>query len=130
MADLLKDIEQFLIIAGKATADGLDIFRDNLPDAPDKVIVLSEYDGLAASFGSEALDRSVQVLVRASTYTEARRTCWELYGALVDPIAPIKDFTPIRWGIVSGRTSPRKMNIDSQNRIAFVFNIGITTLRD
>ena len=130
MSDLLKDIQTYLIAAGIGTADGTDLFRDKIPDSPDAVIVLSEYEGSPLSFGCGAADRSVQCIVRALTHTAAKSTSWGVFNALVDPLEPIKNFTASRWGIVHARHTPVKFQEDRQHRILFVFNLGVTTPGD
>ena len=130
MADLLKDIGDYLIAAGIAVADGTDLFRDKVPDSPDAVIVLSEYGGSPMSLYIEAMDRSVQVIVRATTYVAAKRTSWLAFNAIVNPDQSTVDFTTSRWGIVHARHNPMKMGEDKHSRISFVFNLGITTQGD
>lgn len=130
MSDLLKDIEEYLIAAGVGIADGVDLFRDRVPDSPDTVIVLSEYVGSSASHGISVTDRSVQVITRATTYAAAKLKCWDVYKALVDIGDPIKTISASRWGIIHGRSTPRKLEDDAQMRTLFFFNIGITTQGD
>jgi len=130
VSDLLKDIEEYLIAGELAVADGVDLFRDKIPDSPDTVIVLSEYIGSPGSVGIGATDRSVQVIVRANTYEDARRTSWGLYKFLINPQHELVHLTPTRWGIMHGRHTPIKFQEDKQARTLFVFNLGITTLGD
>jgi hypothetical protein len=130
VSDLLKDIQAYLIAGGLGTADGTDLFRDKIPDSPDAIIVLSEYIGSPGSLGIGASDRSVQVIVRHTTYTAAKLKSWNVYKRLVDEENPIKNFTLTRWGIVHSRHTPIKFEEDSQARILFVFNLGITTAGD
>lgn len=130
MSELIKDIQQYLIAGGLAVADGVDLFRDKVPDSPDAVIVISEYSGSPMTPGVGAMDRSIQVIVRQPTYALAKSISWALFRALTDAIEPIKNITATRWGIMHARMAPIKLSEDAHTRIQFVFNIGITTLGD
>ena len=97
---------------------------------PNSIIVLSEYGGAPRTFGVEVSDRSVQIIVRRSTYSAAKAASWAVFEALVIPDDPIQNLTATRWGIVSARSTPIKLLEDAHTRISFVFNLGITTLGD
>lgn len=130
MASLLEDLEQFLISKSIGTADGVDLFRDAVPDSPDSVIVLSEYGSAPMSFGDQSVSRSIQVITRATTYAEAQTKAWQIFKAFIDPLQQIQTITPDRWGIFYGRQTPNKLQVDEHARVLFFFNLGITTTMD
>lgn len=126
---LLLDIASFIITAGYATTDGVDIFRDFTPEEPDSLVVLHEYAGAPASLYDPAVHRSVQVSCRDKDADIARQTIVSIFKALT--AAQNFDgkivFTSDRWGQVYLRQPPFKLKIDENNRTYYVFNMGITT---
>ena len=133
--NLLLDLVVYLIAYASdpdITADGVDIFRDWMPDSPDNATCLSEYPGETAENGNADL-RSVQVKVRASSYESGRKKIWRIYNCLYDPENDIKiidNITANRWGIIKPRQAPYHLNRDESDRDIFVFNMGVTTDRD
>lgn len=127
MANLLLDLGNYLIAQGIATTDGVDLFRDSMPDAPNCVTVLYEYSSGVPTF---VADRSVQIIVRAETYEAARQASWRAFSKLYDPLEPVMHINTNRWIIVSARNGPTKLQIDAHGRTLFVFNLGICTTSD
>jgi hypothetical protein len=123
---LLLDIVNYLISKGLATADGEDIFRDFIPEAPDNIVVLYEYAGDSALYYESSVNRSIQISVRDVSADNARMKALDIYKALLSDTARV-DFTDTRWGMVYLRQPPFKIDIDKQNRVTYGFNVGITT---
>jgi len=129
MANLLDDIASYLLAQGVITGVGIDTFIDNKPESPDDCICIFEYSGTPTTAISEAIERSVQIVVRDSNYLTARSKAWLLHY-LLDPQDRFIQATPQRWMLSAARQQPYKMGIDENNRIEFVFNLSITTYRD
>lgn len=125
---LLLDIVTFLTAKGVIEGDGIDTFRDFIPEAPDNLVAVTEYSGSPMVPYEPSAHRSVQVSVRNKSADEARRKALELFKALQPESEDNRvDFTPDRWGQVSLRQSPFRMKTDSSDRVTYGFNIGITT---
>jgi hypothetical protein len=129
MAGLLVDLENYIINLGLATADGVDIYRDYLPDTPDAVITLYEYSGEPFANGVDGMLRMIQILVRAKSYAGARLLSWSLYNAFHTP----DDYIHTLGGkeaLIRVRSTPLKMLADETSRVTFTFNMGVTTQLD
>ncbi len=126
VADLLLDIVTFLQVKGHITGDGIDVFRDFMPDAPDNVVALHEYAGIP----SFADVRSVQVMVRNVNADLAKQKTWSIFKELDVPEDRILYLTGTRWAIIVARQTPFKVGVDESNRVLWGFNLAITTSRD
>jgi hypothetical protein len=126
---LLYDIAIYIISKGIASGDGVDIFRDFLPEQPDNLICLTEYQGDALTYYEKDVGhRSIQILVRNKNADEARTKALAICKALrQDRGNSVVDFTPERWGQVFIRQTPFKIGQDELDRISYGFNIGVTT---
>ena len=125
---LLEDLEGIIIGLDCATQDGVDIFRDTLPDEPDDAIVLYEYYGEPFNH-VEGIFRSVQIKVRRKTYADARTISWQIYEELHTPTDKIRALGG-RPALISVRNTPLKTESDGTGRTSFSFNINITTTND
>lgn len=123
---LLLDIVTFLTDKRIVQGDGVDAFRDFTPEAPDSLIALHEYKGDPAVFYDTMVNRSVQVTVRDKDADIARQRALEIYKAFTSENL-IVHFTPDRWGQVHLRQPPFKIGQDSNDRVTYGFNVGITT---
>lgn len=123
---LLLDIVTFLTDKHIVQGDGVDAFRDFMPEAPDSLVALHEYKGDPAVFYDTAVNRSVQVTVRDKDADIARQRSLEIYKVLTSENL-IVQFTPDRWGQVHLRQPPFKIGQDSNDRVIYGFNVGITT---
>ena len=123
---LLLDIVTFLADKSIVQGDGVDAFRDFTPEAPDSLVALHEYKGDPAVFYDTAVNRSVQVTVRDKDADIARQRALEIYKVLTSENL-IVHFTPDRWGQVHLRQPPFKIGQDSNDRVTYGFNVGITT---
>jgi hypothetical protein len=130
VATLLEDIVSHIIAHGFATADGVDIFRDFSPDAPDDVVVLYEYAGNPTSKGVNCRVRSVQVTVRSISASSAQTKVNALYQLLDTAEASITYFTASRYAIVVARQTPYKIMVDANKRLIYGFNMAVTTYQD
>lgn len=126
---MTRDIAQFLIANGQATAIGNDVFLDNRPDQPDNLISIFEYAGPPTTIGVEALDRRVQILVRNKSYATARQKAWVIFNLLDNP-ERISQYTSNRWAVANALQTPFKLEVDTSNRTVFVFNLSVVTYRD
>lgn len=125
---LLLDIVTYLTSKEVIAGDGIDTFRDFIPEMPDNVIAITEYAGSPAVHYDPSAHRSVQVSVRNKNADIARSKALELYKALSSKSEDGRiDFTPDRWGQVSLRQPPYRMKTDSSDRVTYGFNVGITT---
>ena len=126
---LLLDIVLFLKEKDLVTDDGVDAFRDFMPEAPDSVVVLQEYAGDPASLYDPRVHRSVQVSARAKDADEARRKAQSIFRTFQESqMADGRvDLTPNRWGQIYLRQPPFLLKRDENNRTIYAFNIGITT---
>lgn len=123
---LLLDIVEYLVDNFVVQEDGVDIFRDFTPEAPDTLVALHEYRGDPAVQYESAVNRSVQILSRSKSANEARQRALVIYNLLkTDNL--IVNFTSTRWGQVHLRQSPFKIGIDGNGRTTYGFNVGITT---
>lgn len=130
MSDLLEDVQAYIIAEGLATVDGVDIFRDFIPEAPDNMISVAEYAGVPGSPGIDTQLRMVQISVRNTSYGTARSTSHQLYAMFHQPDDLIMQLTADRWVISQPRQTPFQSGRDKRNRSTFVFNISLTTFKD
>ena len=126
---LLLDIVLFLTSKGVVEGDGIDTFRDVIPEKPDYLVSLIEYKGSPAVNYEATVQRSVQVLVRDKVADIARDKALEIFRTFRDNMSESArvDLTESRWGQVVLRQTPIRTDTDSSNRVSYVFNIGITT---
>lgn len=131
--NILKDLVDYLIVYASdiCTVDGVDIFRDGMPDSPDNCIELNEYPGEVSDISNCVL-HSVQVKVRNTSYSTARKRIWQIFNLLYDPEKEVIfiDMTATRWVQISPRQAPFNLNRDDNNRAIFIFNMGVLTDRD
>jgi len=123
---LLLDIVTFLADNGVVQGDGVDAFRDFMPEAPDSLVALHEYKGDPAVAYDPNVHRSVQVTARDKDADVARQKALKIYKLLTSDNL-IVQFTPDRWGQVYLRQPPFKIGQDDNDRVTYGFNIGITT---
>lgn len=123
---LLLDIVTFLADNGVVQGDGVDAFRDFMPEAPDSLVALHEYKGDPAVAYDPNVHRSVQVTARDKDADVARQKALKIYKLLTSDNLIIQ-FTPDRWGQVYRRQPPFKIGQDNNDRVTYGFNIGITT---
>jgi len=129
MATLLLDIASFLKTKGIVTGDGVDTYRDFIPEEPDSLVALMEYKGDPANALDAAVHRSVQITTRNKNADIARQKALQIYKVLVDnqDEAYGIQFTSDRFGQVYIRQTPFRYKTDENHRAYYCFNIGITT---
>ncbi len=128
MATLLEDLEQFVLLHGIGKGDGIDMFRDTIPDEPDEVIVFYEYDGRTAStLFNPTIVRYVQVTVRHPKASVSRAKALSIFKLFQSEDEGILDLPNDRWAIVKPLQSPFKLNEDGKSRSYYGFNMAITT---
>ena len=126
---LLLDIITFLAAKGVVIGDGVDAFRDFIPEEPDALVALIEYRGDPAIPVDLSVHRSVQVSTRDKDADLARQKALDIFKVFVDNKDETCriDFTDTRWGQIYLRQPPFRYKTDENNRAYYCFNIGITT---
>jgi hypothetical protein len=126
---LLLDIVTYLKTKEIVTDDGVDAFRDFTPEAPDTLVTLHEYQGEPAVQFESKVHRSVQISARDKQADLARQKALTIYKALLSDTLII-NFTDDRWGQVYLRQPPFKLSEDTNGRVTYAFNIGVTTTNE
>jgi hypothetical protein len=129
MSDLLLEVVNHLRDRGIIEGDGIDAFRDFMPEAPDNAVVIYEYPGSPTVLHEEAVHRSLQCVVRDKSPTSARQLCNKIFSELC-PIDRYKELSSGRWCMIYARQTPFKLKSDDKERVSYCFNMGITTYRD
>lgn len=127
---LLLDIIAYFKFKGLVTGDGIDCFRDSLPDDPDNVVSLTEYPGSPGTPFMQEVHRNIQIVTRSINADSARTLALSLYKSLETNESRRIDFTDSRMGQVYLRQPPFKINYDDRQRTTYGFNIGITTANE
>jgi len=129
---LLLDIVTFLTTENVVTEDGVDVFRDFIPEEPDSLVALIEYRGDPLTPLDPAVHRSVQVSTRNKDADLARQKALEIFQVLREHQSTDNrvDLTEERWCQMYLRQSPFRYKTDENNRVYYCFNIGITTTID
>lgn len=128
---LLLDIVTYLTSKGVIEGDGIDTFRDFIPETPDNLVAITEYSGSPGVKYDPTAHRSIQVSVRNKNADVARSKALEIYKTFMPESDDARiDFTEDRWGQVSLRQPPFRMKTDSNDRVTYGFNMGITTTID
>lgn len=123
---LLLDIVTFLTNNNIVQGDGIDTFRDFVPESPDSIVALLEYKGEPAVPYDTAVHRSIQIVTRDKDADAARQKALAIFKALRSDNLVV-NFTSDRWGQVYLRQPPFKIGYDENSRTKYCFNIGITT---
>lgn len=129
MAELVRDLGQYLIENNIAVGFGNDLFLNYTPDEVDDVVVLNEYSGGPSILGNASLLRRVQVFVRNKDYQQANVKIWSIYNLFVKEdifIFHIND----RYLIPNALQTPVPLMVDDKERQVFVFNLSFTTQKD
>lgn len=125
---LLESLVAYCVAKGILVGDGVDSFRDFMPDAPDNVVVFHEYSGSPVSAFTENVHRSVQVKVRHNSASAAREKALQLLSVFKSDSESLRvDFSDSTWGQVYIRQTPFKLSQDTGDRVTYCFNLGITT---
>jgi hypothetical protein len=126
---LLLDIITFLTAKGVVIGDGVDAFRDFIPEEPDALVALIEYRGDPAIPVDPSVHRSIQVSTRDKDADLARQKALEIFQVFREHQSTDNrvDLTEERWCQMYLRQSPFRYKTDENNRVYYCFNIGITT---
>lgn len=112
-------------------ANGANIYQDSIPDAPDDIYVLFEYNSkTAATKFNSAIVRYVQVTYRNKSGLASKAAILEAFKLFQQTDENITDLPGGRWAIIKPLQAPFKVSEDSQNRIYYGFNVAITTNSD
>ena len=131
LAELIRDVANYLINNSLATSIGTDIFLDNKPDL-DNIICVFEYAGLPTTTGVSALDRRIQILVRNKSYSVARSKAWAIFNLLDKSEGKGEGIilTQNRVSVINALQQPFKLETDVNERSVFICNYAIATTRD
>ena len=125
---LLEVLSGYLVRLGVCIGDGVDCFRDFIPEQPDNVVVLYEYGSDKVLPYDTNVHRSVQVRVRMKDADAARAKAVQACSAFRSLTEDNRiDFDDTRWGQVYIRQTPFKLSQDESDRVTYCFNLGITT---
>lgn len=125
---LLISLIEYLVANKLCNGDGIDTFRDFMPESPDTAVVLHEYGGDPLSPFTEHVHRSIQVKVRDKNAEVARRKAVQICEAFRASSEDYRvDFSDGSWGQVYVRQPPFKLMQDESSRVTYCFNLGITT---
>ena len=131
--DLLLDfVNYYLMYASDVvTADGTDIFRNNMPDDLDNCVGIFEFLGVS-DFTSNVGNRSIQVMLRNTDYDTAKEKIWSLFDLIYKPESDVRivNLTATRWAIIKARNFPYLLQQDETGRFIFMFIMGVVTYRD
>jgi hypothetical protein len=130
MDNLLLEMVAYLKTNNLCTNDGVDIFRDFLPDDPDDITILSEYAGLPPVKGVECVVRSVQVRTRSMNPDTARTKAWAIHKLFNASNEGTVKLNTNRWVIFNLRGTPARLGYDNRQRSEWYFNVGIVTYND
>jgi hypothetical protein len=128
--NLLLDLIDYLVEEEIVEGDGVDIFRDFIPETPDNVIALMEYPGRTLRSGLDPVSRVVRVMVRALNVDDARDKIIELYDFFTTPDDEIHHFAESRWAVIHAFDTPAKIGVDPSNRVFYGFVISVLTHKD
>ncbi len=131
MAELARDIAQYLIDKGEAQGLGQDIFLNDRPESPDQLISISDTGGYPAELTIGDLRRTLQILIRGhfQGYIWAYKKAWNIYRALDRPGNRVLDLNG-RQAHIKATQPPTPLGRDDGGRMRFVFNLTVTTRRD
>lgn len=125
---LLLSLVEYCVANGVLAGDGIDAFRDFMPETPDTATVFHEYAGDPLSPLTSVVHRAVQVKVRDISAEAARAKALEVLELFKADTESLRvDFSDSLWGQVYIRQVPFKLQQDSSNRVIYCFNLGITT---
>lgn len=125
---LLESLVNYCVANGVLAGDGIDAFRDFMPDVPDTACVFHEYASDPVSPFTDSVHRSVQVKVRDTSASAARTKALEVFSLFKADTESLRvDFSGDLWGQVYVRQLPFKLQQDASNRVTYCFNLGITT---
>jgi hypothetical protein len=128
LAELLDDLTLWINADSIGEPLGANIYQDNIPDEPDSVIVLTEYNSKTAlGMFNSAVVRYVQVLTRSPSASAGKAEALKLFKLFNTLDDNITDLPNDRWAIIKPLQSPFKISEDGQNRIYYGFNVAITT---
>lgn len=130
MPNLLVDLIDILAREGLVQGDGIDCYRDLLPDKPDVAYSFVEYSGTPSSSVSLSV-KNVQISVRSTSYADSRSKIYAIFNYLHKPADMIfEDDVTGRWFIGGAKQTPFKLKVDTTDRTIFAFNYSITTYND
>lgn len=125
---LLLALIQHCVQHNVLEGDGIDAFRDFVPEVPDAAVVFHEYSGDSITPLTENVHRSVQVKVRDTSAEAARARALHIMQVFRPQTESLRvDFSEDLWGQVYIRQVPFKLDQDKGNRVTYCFNLGITT---
>jgi hypothetical protein len=128
MAGLKKEIKTYLI--GQSIGASGTIFLDFIPDAPDDIIIISEYGGAPA--GPGLVDRRIQIKVRNQAHSIGEALINSIVSTLDNYENPEQIITLSNGKIAIFRAiqTPVLIERDNLKRNIFVVNFQVFTTRD
>lgn len=135
--NLLLDLIKYLKYNDIVEGDGIDSFRDHLPEDPDDVIVFKELEGEGTTIGADGVVRRIQCLCRSSADNpeKSRDKVWEIYSKLdsLNGLLDMRDYDDLdnnRWIILEMINNPIKAKVDDNNRTVYSFTMSTVTYLD
>jgi hypothetical protein len=120
----LNDLVEYVCTTNPTYQKDVNIFPDILPDTPDACVAVFEYTSSPVVSFSQAAVRSFQVVIRDKSSRVAKVAIWSIYKSLFKEDLFIQIGT--RKALVSMRNTPCKIDVDSQNRTLWAFNLALT----
>lgn len=121
--DLKTNIKNIIVSSGLATSNQIKI--NTQQEIPDKQISIIEYG--SNPLLSDLIERRFQFLIRDTKDIEAERLSWKIYNLLAIPDAV--EYNGRNYFFVAIQT-PKKLEIDSKNRVSYVFSVQVTAEND
>lgn len=131
---LLDDLVSMIVTAGIATELDTDIFENFMPDLPESVVDLEEFDSVVSPIrGANASVRYIQVKVRDRSSSVAQTKAKQIFDLLMHSDSDDEDImylTSGRWVIINPQQLPFKIAITEHDLYVWGFNAAITTSND
>lgn len=131
MPELLEDLVEWLVQEHLVEGDGIDTFRDYIPDSPENLVALIEYDSILPSIRvKRTAVRYVQINVRNLSNDAAKRKCYDIFHLFDSSDEAIIELPSGRWAIMIPKQLPFKVSTDDNGLTTWAFNVAITTNSD
>lgn len=113
----LDILMNYLISKNLATEEDVDIFRNYIPDNPDDVLCVMEYQGRNLGHFDNVSQHSIQIFVRG---LDVEQRIWNIYNQLCQDAMNLE--VPDHCCEITMKHPPFKINRDNRGRFEWVFN--------